>query len=284
MSDLQYPGGMYVEESGNPGSPAIVFIHGAGQSSREWREHMARLAAFHCLAPDLPGFGRSHRLSWASKERIADLLAELIEERVPAKRASVVGVSSGGLHIHALLDRHPECVERAIIDGSPPFDAPRIGRALMRLFDVALVPFVRTRPIRAFFRDTHDPEDLRVASRLALGRAFAECFGDYATLGAPSPALLVAGERERWVRPTNAALAALMPHAEAWYAPGLGHCWQRAAPDLHIRTVEAWVEGQELPSELRPEPAPSPARVERLRRIRPRLLVSQEQTSGSCES
>ncbi len=34
MSDLQYPGGMHVGESGAPGSPAIVFIHGAGQSGR----------------------------------------------------------------------------------------------------------------------------------------------------------------------------------------------------------------------------------------------------------
>ena len=60
-----------------------------------------------------------------------------------------------------------------------------------------------------------------------------------------------------------------MPHAEAWFAPGLDHCWQRKAPDLHIRMVEAWVNGQELPSELRREPAPSPTAVERVRRMVP---------------
>jgi hypothetical protein len=96
-------------------------------------------------------------------------------------------------------------------------------------------------------------------------RAFAECFGTYATLDAPCPTLLVAGERERWVRPTNAALAALMPQAEARYAPGLDHCWQRKDPDLHIRMVEAWVNGLELPKELRPEPAPSREAVGRMR-------------------
>ena len=78
------PGGMVVEESGTPGSRAIVFIHGAGQSGREWRRHMERLPDVHCLAPDLPGFGRSNRLEPVSKERIADLVAELIETRVPA--------------------------------------------------------------------------------------------------------------------------------------------------------------------------------------------------------
>lgn len=260
---------MYVEEAGTPGSPAIVFIHGAGQSSREWAGHMDRLGGFHCLAPDLPGFGRSNQLGSATKERVADLIARLIEERIPTKRASVFGISSGGLHVHALLDRHPERVERAIIDGSPPFGTPRIGRAIMRLCTYALAPFIRTRPLMALFRGTHDPEDLRVASRLEFGRVVGECFGEFAALDAPSPALLIAGEKEGIVRSMNAALAEVMPRAEAWYVPRLGHCWQKADPDLHIRMVEAWVSGQELPSELRREAAPSPAKVEQVRRMGP---------------
>jgi pimeloyl-ACP methyl ester carboxylesterase len=149
---------MYVEESGTPGSPAIVLIHGGGQSSREWQEHLRRLGDFHCLAPDLPGFGRSNHLTSPSKEGVADLLAELIEARVPAKRATVIGVSAGGLHVHALLDRHPERVERAIIDGSPPFDSPRIVRAIMRLSMLAMAPFLHTRPLLAYFRATHDQQ------------------------------------------------------------------------------------------------------------------------------
>ncbi len=269
MSEQRSSGGLYVQESGTPGSPAIVFIHGAGQSSREWRQHMDRLSGFHCLAPDLPGFGRSNRLGSATKERVADLLAELIEARVPERRASVVGISSGGLHIHALLDRHPDRVERAVIDGSPPFGTPRIGRAIMRLCMLAMAPFIHTRPLMAFFRDTHDPEDLRVASRLEFGRVVGECFGEFAALDAPSPALLVAGEKERVVRSMNAALAEVLPRAEAWYVPDLGHCWQKADPDLHIRTVEAWVSGRELPTELRREAAPSPAKVEQVRRMGP---------------
>jgi hypothetical protein len=47
------------------------------------------------------------------------------------------------------------------------------------------------------------------------------------------------------IRPADAALATLMPHAEAWCT------------------------GQALPSELRREPAPSPAAVERLRAMAP---------------
>ncbi len=260
------PGGLHVHESGTPGAPAIVFIHGAGQSGREWRGHMTRLGGFHCLAPDLPGHGRSNQLAPASKERIADLLGELIEARVPTGRASVVGLSSGGVLLHALLDRHPERVERAIIDGSPPFDAPRVGRGLMRLFMMALALFIHTRPVMAMFRETHDPTDLGAASPEAFRQAVAECFTTFAATGAPCPTLLVAGEKERMVRPSNAALATLMPNAKAMFAPGRDHCWQRRAPDLHIRMVEAWVTGHDLPGELRREPPPSPATVARLRR------------------
>jgi pimeloyl-ACP methyl ester carboxylesterase len=269
MSKQQSSGGLHVEESGTPGSPAIVFIHGAGQSSREWRGHIDRLPGFHCLAPDLPGFGRSNHLGSATKERVADLLAGLIEERVPSKRASVVGISSGGLHIHALLDRYPDRVERAFIDGSPPFGTPRIGRAIMRLYAYVSAPFIHTRPGAALWRSTHDPDDLRVASRLEFGRVVGDCFGEFAAVDAPSPALLIAGEKEGIVRSMNAAMAEVLPRGEAWYAPGLGHCWQKADPDLHIRTVEAWVGGQELPSELCREVAPSPAKVEQVRRMGP---------------
>jgi len=261
------PGGMYVRESGTPGSPAIVFLHGDGQSGWNWREHMARLTGFHCLAPDLPGFGQSHRLAWASLSETADLVAELIETRVPARRAHVVGLSLGAVLVHALLGRHPDLVDRAVIDGAPVHSWRRRFRPLSF---IAVSPFLHARSVKATFPDLMDEEDLRASSRRAFRRAAAESFQSFAAIGAPCPTLRVAGGKESGgltgndVRESNAALAALMPHATAMFAPGLGHCWQRKDPELHIRMLEAWVTGQELPSELRPEPTPSAAVVERL--------------------
>ena len=263
------PGGLYVHESGTPGSPAIVFIHGLGQSGREWREHMARLSGFHCLAPDLPGHGRSNHLPLPSNERIADLLAELIDTRVPARRAHVVGISWGALLTQVLMQRHPDRVDRAVADGLP-LVWPRGARPLMLWFVTLVVPFLHTRPVLALYKDIVDAADLRVASRLAFWKVWAVSLTNLtAATVAPCPTLLVAGEKEGSVRPGDAALAELMPHAEAWFAPGLGHCWQREHPELHIRMVAAWLTGQELPSELRREPPPSPKTVEQLRRMVP---------------
>jgi hypothetical protein len=110
--------------------------------------------------------------------------------------------------------------------------------------------------------------DLRRSSPRAFRRAFVEGFkGGVSSveMSTPSPTLLTAGEKESAIRPSNAAQAALMPHAEARFAPGLGHGWLARRPDLHVRMVEAWLTEQELPAELPPEPA-WPEALERMRR------------------
>lgn len=263
---------MYVHEWGTPGAPAIVFLHGAGASGLMWRQHAARLEdRFHCLAPDLPGFGRSNHLAPLTADETADLVAGLIASRVPAGRAHVVGLSWGGGITHRLLGRHPELVDRAVVDCAGVLTAR--GGSLVLLGITAVSPFLHTRPVVALFSriigmDEAGRADLRAASRRAFRRAFVEGFKGGVSrveMSAPSPTLLTAGETETLIRPSNAAQAALMPHAEARFAPGVGHGWLGRRTDLHVRMVEAWLTGQELPSELAPEPA-WPDALARMRR------------------
>ncbi|HVQ22339.1 MAG TPA: hypothetical protein VMT36_03635, partial [Candidatus Saccharimonadia bacterium] len=109
---------------------------------------------------------------------------------------------------------------------------------------------------------------LRSASPAAFRRSWMEGYTapiSQAELDAPCPTLLVAGEREH-ARTSNAALAALMPHATARYVPGLGHAWFIWRRDLHIRMVEAWLNDEALPAGLELEP-PSPSAVARVARL-----------------
>ena len=46
--------GIHVRETGFPGAPAVVFLHGSAASGGMWTDHMARLAGYHCLAPRPP--------------------------------------------------------------------------------------------------------------------------------------------------------------------------------------------------------------------------------------
>lgn len=266
--------GMYVHEAGAPGAPAVVFLHGAGASGRMWRHHVARLAdRFYCLAPDLPGFGRSNRLAPATLDESADLIAELIQARVPARRAHLVALSWGSGIAHTMLERHTDLVDRAVIDGAGLL--PSRGGWMVQLGVTVISPFLHTPPVVALFSgligmDEEGRDDLRRSSRRAFRASFVEGFGKprppRVEIGAPCPTLLVAGEKETLIRPSNAALAELMPNAVARYAPGLAHGWLARAPELHVRMVEAWLTDSELPSELGIEP-PSPAAVERLKRL-----------------
>src|SRR3954452_19185195 len=55
MPDLHH------RESGEPGDPAVLLVHGYPESSYMWRDILPALAAagYHALAPDLPGYGDS---------------------------------------------------------------------------------------------------------------------------------------------------------------------------------------------------------------------------------
>jgi pimeloyl-ACP methyl ester carboxylesterase len=272
--------GVYVHESGSPGAPAILFVHGGGPSGPMWRDHMDRLAPdFHCLAPDLPGFGRSNRLAPISLSQTADLIAEVIAARVPARRAHVVGLSYGGSVAFALLDRHPEALDRVVIDGACVL--PRWTNALILAAITVVSPLVNT-SLATSFLGRLGLRDLGLALRSATPRAFRRAwFEGYtaplsrAEIEAVCPTLLVAGGREH-ARESNAGLAGLMPHATARFVPGLGHAWFIGRRELHIRMVEAWLTGQELPGELEPEP-PSPRAVNRV------LHELQRQANGDAD-
>jgi pimeloyl-ACP methyl ester carboxylesterase len=271
---------LYVHESGTPGSPAVVFLHADGASGGMWDRHMRRLAGYHCLAPDLPGHGRSNQLPWTSLDDTTQQVAGLIEDRIPGRRAHVVGLSLGGAVAHTLLAHRPQMLDRVVIDGCGvlPSRAARLWKLGMAL----IAPFIHRKLVisflyRALGGDPGDPvgragfaADLRAVSPAAFRRAFANANNNHrfsrAELSASCPTLLVAGEREPGaVRASNAALAALMPNAVARFAPGGGHGWLAGAAELHVRMVEAWITGQQLPAELAAETTQWPSsQVQRL--------------------
>jgi pimeloyl-ACP methyl ester carboxylesterase len=251
---------IHIHETGPPESETIIFLHGVGISGSMWTDHMERLVEYHCLAPDLPGFGYSNHLDWVSLDHTADLVIELIKGQLPDQRAHLVGLSLGGSIIHTVLARRSDLIESAIIDGAgaiPSWSTPlqTLGMALMS-------PFLHTKPLIEtmawrFNMDEQAKQDLRLASTHAFRRALTEANSNQITeqeINASCPMLLVAGERDLpGARPTNAALANLMPNAEAKYVPQVGHGWVGQEPDLHQRMVQAWITGSNLSQEFKPE-------------------------------
>lgn len=55
-------GNLFWHEGGKPQAETVIFLHGSWQDSTQWLSIMQRLAPqYHCLAPDLLGFGESWR-------------------------------------------------------------------------------------------------------------------------------------------------------------------------------------------------------------------------------
>jgi pimeloyl-ACP methyl ester carboxylesterase len=233
---------------------------------------MSRLVGHHCLAPDLPGHGRSSGLPWRSLAETADMVGQLIEARIPARRAHLVGLSVGGAIAHTLLANMPELLDHVIVDGAGALPSRRNAPYLLGI--AAIAPFLHSRPVIAMLSRSvgkipeSDRADIRTASRRAFYRSYRDALAvrlTRAEVGAGCPTLFVAGERETDVRQSNAALAVLMPRAVARFVPGTGHGWLGVDLALHVDMVEAWLTGRHLPDDLVEETTPWPrAQVERL--------------------
>ena len=71
---------LFYREAGNPGSPALVLLHGFPTSSYMFRDLVPALAdRYHVIAPDLLGFGLSDAPSVDEFDYTFDALTELTE-------------------------------------------------------------------------------------------------------------------------------------------------------------------------------------------------------------
>jgi pimeloyl-ACP methyl ester carboxylesterase len=264
-------------EAGAAGAPTIVFLHASGTTGAMWDDEMTRLAdRFHCLAPDLPGHGYSGEHPWRSLSATADRIAQLVLAQVSGERVHLVGLSLGGAVAYVFLARHPRLVERAVVDGAaiaPARVAPLMSAAVMLASPFLQRPLINRLMASALGVPPENRSAFRAGMRRVRPRTFSRAFHDAQNPGVLDevlrcevPTLLVAGEHElRDMHAANAALAALMPRADARIVRGVGHGWIATRPELHASVVRAWLEGSPLPGELRVETGGSRATPARRR-------------------
>ncbi len=99
--------------------PPVVFFHGEPTWSFLWRKVIppVRDAGFRCIAPDLPGFGRSDKptdFSWYSYDRHVEAVAPLLEE-LDLRDATFVVHDWGGPIGLRLAVEHPDRVARLVV-------------------------------------------------------------------------------------------------------------------------------------------------------------------------
>ncbi|PXA97014.1 alpha/beta hydrolase [Nostoc sp. 3335mG] len=108
--------------AGDPGRPAMIFLHGFPESHRTWRHQLAELSRDHfVVAPDQRGFARSSKPegveNYAPQMVVSDLLA--LADHLDIGNFTLVGHDWGGAIAWMAALQNPGRVERLIILNAP---------------------------------------------------------------------------------------------------------------------------------------------------------------------
>jgi pimeloyl-ACP methyl ester carboxylesterase len=254
--------------------PALLLIHGIGDSSDTWRPVLDQLARHHTIvAPDLLGHGRSEKpradysvAAYANGMR--DLLSVLEIDRV-----TVIGHSLGGGVAGQFAYQFPERCERLVLVGSGG-----VGRSISPFLRLAAVPGIEAMmplfglpPVRmaghvaadvlrrfstALGRDTEEllavfdalPDTSARRAILRTLRSGVDWRGqvitmlDRAYLAEGLPTLLVWGRHDAVIPLGHGRLAhAAMPGSELEIFDDAGHFPHHADPDRFADLVSDFV-------------------------------------------
>lgn len=235
---------LHVEKTGE-GSPALVFLHYWGGSSRTWRHVIGRLAPdFLTVAIDQRGWGRSEApvSGYALANMAEDALA--VVETLKLERYLLVGHSMGGKVSQLIASRRPRgLIGLALVAPAPPsplhlpLDA---RRAMVHAYDSR--ESIVTTVEQVLAPDGLDPEDLEtvIADSLA-GAAAAKAAWPLSTSqeditaavsGIGIPTIVVSGEHDRVDPPEvlRRELLARIPQARLHVLPHVGHLSPLEAP------------------------------------------------------
>ena len=245
---------LHVEQRG-AGSPALVFLHYWGGSSRTWRHVVDRLVAdFRTVTLDQRGWGRS--TASTTGYALADLAddAQAVIGALDLERYILVGHSMGGKVAQLIASRQPRgLVGMALIAPAPPvpLDLPlAVRQDMVRAYDTRESVVATVTQVLA--PDGLDPADLDAAIEDSLVGAPAakEAWPlsasqediTSALADIKVPAIVISGEHDQ-VDPPDVLKRELLPRlarAQLHVLPGVGHLSPYEAPDAVANLVRAF--------------------------------------------
>jgi len=114
-------GQVAVHEAGAGSAPAILLVHGIGESgARDYRYQIAWLReSWHVVAPDLPGFGESDKANALYSPANYARVLKHIADRFIRRPFVLVGHSMGGVVVLRYAATYPQDVERMVVIDAP---------------------------------------------------------------------------------------------------------------------------------------------------------------------
>ena len=258
--------------------PAILLLHGIGDSSEGWVPLMPALARrFTVIAPDLLGHGQSAKpRADYSVAAYANGMRDLLEV-LGVDRVTVVGHSLGGGVAAQLAYQYPERVERMVLVGSGGVarDVSPVLRAAAVPFAELTLPLLQTPPSKFVIRNLvqllravgHDlgrdaDEVMRVIEGMPDGparsafshtlRSVVDWRGQLVTmldriyLAESMPTLLVWGAHDGIIPVAHAHLAhQAMPGSRLEIYPEGGHFPHHTDPIRFVTELEDFIDSTE---------------------------------------
>ena len=112
---------IHYKDEGPRNATALLLIHGSVSTMRTWDGVAARLKPhYRVIRFDLPGFGLSGPVSDAAAAAVQPVeVTEGLLDALKVRKATAIGVSSGGTMAIYLAARRPDLVERLIVSNTP---------------------------------------------------------------------------------------------------------------------------------------------------------------------
>jgi esterase len=250
------PSGMALDVVRRGEGAPVLLIHGTGATSDFWGTAAERLAErCHVVTYDRRGSGRSARLPTGHHDVHAEDAAVIIRG-LGVGAVTVVGWSMGGIVALCLAQRHPELVERLVLQEPPLYARNDFGADILR----GIVPVValsklgmKVRAAERFNRWTYSaggtgydawPEAWRAATRDHAATICAEIdIGTGEQVLAPAqvreiahPTLGLLGEWSLpYYRRAMERIAEMLPQLRVQTLPRANHA-------MHVDATDAWVE------------------------------------------
>jgi len=270
---------LYYESYGSPSAKTIVFLHGGGIGGWMWREQVKVFQAdYHCLVPDLPEQGKNTDSATEpyTTEGAADLIGELILNQAYGGKAHVVGISEGAQVVVALISRHPEVVDHAMVSSAilrPMWLNKISGGMVSWMYRWFMAPFKNSDwwirlNMRGQIGSNEDFfPDFKASFQGMTEASMVHMMERAMSFRMPAgmekvnvPTLIVCGKHEyKEMRESVRDLVSVFPTARgAFVSLGRGstlakeHSWAMTAPEFFNATLKAWIEDCPLPAELLP--------------------------------
>lgn len=113
---------IFYREAGSPAGPTLLLLHGFPSSSAQYDRLMQRLAGYHVIAPDYPGFGRSPALDGTTTfDRLADVIDAFTDVK-DLDRFSLYMFDFGSPVGFRIAMRHPERVQGLVLQNGNAYE------------------------------------------------------------------------------------------------------------------------------------------------------------------